>query len=814
MEIELIPISPNTELYQSSVLRVGSLRILLDCGWTDRMDVSAYIENSSLISQIDLVLLSHYDLAHCGALPWLLSTRRLKPAVRILATECVRRMAELTVGSVYEDIDKVKNATVSDDSYTLNLEDIVISFSKRVEPVQFNQKIDFASISLSAHPCGRLIGGAYWVITAGTDRIVYCVDYSMVSGKHVGGLSVEAATRVTVLVTACTTGDANARDSEDRLINLIKSTLRSDGSILLPVDPNGRVLELLLMLESAWAADAALGVYPVIFLSSLGDVVLDQVKTRMEWMNKSLVDEFENSVNFAAHPFVFNHISIESDMNQFVEKFPGRKPKVLLAPHASLEFGDAREMFVRMAGDPSNLVVFTHVSGLEKDSWASRIIRDIDGGVTQTYKEPQFLKSPYPDEQLREIYRESLQREAQEDELRRRRARERQMSQQLAAAPSSAAAVPVDLIRASGGTNYELDLEGTDGSFFRPQLFVAQTVASGPVLEKFGKSNIGDYGSTISSMEINTWRAHAEMSDLSASREAAAEAAAASGRIKGERVKNQPKEEMMKGDLYDEDNRIKGELGAANENTGFDWRRDMQMRFGEPQRVEVRERNIKVACKIKVIPGLEGRASAVHNREFVSAVQPKNLILLPNENVRESQVMAMLPGKCFTNEVALHLTGTSKKWVHVDVLTNLPFVELGNGTRIARLDGGKTNMVGPLHASSVPDLIQAPTGDHVEYSVVPGNAKRKRDTTVGLLIAEKPFTLAHLAKSVKGSEQNAEYVSTKKSRALAVSTNGLLDHTIVTTTKDLEQQTIHVTGVPGPAFYKVRDLIYENSVSL
>ena len=164
--------------------------------------------------------------------------------------------------------------------------------------------------------------------------------------------------------------------SIDSMMSLIKSTLRSEGSVLMPVESNGRVLELLLSLESAFNSDSSLMIYPVVFLSPLGDVVLDQVKTRMEWMNSSILGEFENSINFTAHPFIFNHIQVMSELADFNEAYSYKKPKVVIATSASLEYGDSREIFCRMCNDENNMVIFTEIAGLVPGCLADRIMRD------------------------------------------------------------------------------------------------------------------------------------------------------------------------------------------------------------------------------------------------------------------------------------------------------------------------------------------------------------------------------------------------------------------------------------------------------
>lgn len=849
MLVEVIPVSQDSDQFQCSILKIGNLRILLDCGWTESLDTEQYAALSpEVFSGIDAVLISHYSLGHCGALPYLLNRGMRKkflqdaPPCRILATEACRRMGELTLASLHEDIDKVKDVTVSDGSYAFSIEDIVTSFSA-IQALQFNEVVHLGpGISVSAQPSGRLIGGAYWIITAGSQRIVYSVDYCLTAGRAVGGLSVGPATKATVLITdgskiITATDDSSMRISatssslaEDTLVNSIKSCLRSGGTALLPVDSNGRVLELVLAIESAFAGDASLQVYPVVFLSPLGDVVLDQVKTRMEWMNKAVLNDFENSVNFTAHPFLLNHIKLCSSIQEFNEQYPLRKPKVVLATSASLDFGDSRELLSRFSSDPSNVVLFTQLCGLPSASLAARIIKDATAQQPGelVYKESQYIKTPYPDEQLRQIYRESLEKEAMEDEIRRRRQRERTQAA-TAAAPSSAAALPVDLIR----TGHQYDEGAEENGFFRPQLFVAQTVAASTVMRN-QRAVTSDYGEQIHNLEVDTWRAHAEMSELGASREATAMAASGGVRVKGERGVKGEQDMMIKGDIDDDfrGNRVKGELLTAGSAESFDWRRDMQVRFGEPMRVETRERIFKIACKVKIINGLEGHASAAHRREFVSSVHPLHLVTLPTRNAHDLQLMSMIYDchPCQENgaqlidddeilpiPVSLEISG-EKKWLNIDVSarTSLETKTLsGSNIRVAKLTE-ETTLLGPME--QVPELIQVPSGEFIDF-VVTGNdsAKRQRKSESSLLLGTEPFRLADFAKILRTKFPDAivQFVNTESGRVLSFKSDSV--EVLVTSAKQNENDdcpVVSILGTPSECFYKVRRTLYETKTCL
>ncbi len=78
-----------------------------------------------------------------------------------------------------------------------------------------------------------------------------------------------------------------------KLLDSIMSALRNDGSILMPVDTAGRVLEVMLLLEKHWAINRLS--YPLALLSPVAYNTLEFAKSQLEWMNEQVAKEFENS---------------------------------------------------------------------------------------------------------------------------------------------------------------------------------------------------------------------------------------------------------------------------------------------------------------------------------------------------------------------------------------------------------------------------------------------------------------------------------------------------------------------------------------
>jgi len=141
------------------------------------------------------------------------------------------------------------------------------------------------------------------------------------------------------------------KQDQDFIDSLVK-VLASGGSVLLPVDTAGRVLELLLILDKYWG-DRRLE-YPIYFLTNVSTSTIDYVKSFLEWMGDQIAKSFESS---RANAFLLKKVTLIINKEE-LEKLGGT-PKVVLASMASLEVGFSHGIFVEMANEARNLVLFT-----------------------------------------------------------------------------------------------------------------------------------------------------------------------------------------------------------------------------------------------------------------------------------------------------------------------------------------------------------------------------------------------------------------------------------------------------------------------
>ena len=310
--------------------------------------------------------------------------------------------ALLPTGEVPADALKLPPTSAEIDSYCTKIVTLKYSQPTPLHSAAARVSGKLGSITITAYAAGHSLGGTIWKVQQAQEAIVYAVDWNhsrenclrgagFISG---GGVSVETLGKPTALICSAKNSEvvnvAGGRKKRDEmLLEAIKKTaLEKGGTVLIPTDSVGRVLELVYLLEHAWRTDQELsasrskGKGVGLFLAGRRVRRLGQVVGSMlEWMDEGVVREFEsiaggdrrgrqrddaegkgNDGNKAG-PFDFIHlnlVSTQSHLNRVLAD--GDRGKVILASDSSLAWGFSREALVKLAADERNLVVLTERS--------------------------------------------------------------------------------------------------------------------------------------------------------------------------------------------------------------------------------------------------------------------------------------------------------------------------------------------------------------------------------------------------------------------------------------------------------------------
>lgn len=339
----------------SYLLSINSFSILLDCGWAEPYDVQMLDPVRDRVGEIDAVLLSHADPAHCGALPYLIG--KLGMAAPIYATGAIHKMGQMFMYDAY------LNQYASSNFESFNLDDVDAAF-ERITQLRYKQEVTLLGdhhnqqqlpISITPLPAGRLLGGTVWRIVVGGEELVYAMDFNHKRDRHLIGTPLES----TFLRPAICIADAGASGRiavdkehvERSLLDACLSCLRGEGNVLIPVDAAGRVLELLLIFEEHWSKHKL--PYPVVLLGPMVHTMLEFARSQLEWMNESLVKLLGHS---RENPFLLRHIKLCASLAEF-KRLPSSGPRVVLAVDASLNAGPARQLLTEWADNARTLII-------------------------------------------------------------------------------------------------------------------------------------------------------------------------------------------------------------------------------------------------------------------------------------------------------------------------------------------------------------------------------------------------------------------------------------------------------------------------
>ncbi|EIW82350.1 hypothetical protein CONPUDRAFT_54247 [Coniophora puteana RWD-64-598 SS2] len=416
------------------LLQIDDVKILLDCGspdWNPEKIPSTSTESDSspyfwqdycnalkqCAPSVDLVLLSHGDLSHCGLFAYAYSRWGLKaPVYSTLPVQAMGRIATT------EDVDGLRDEGIHDPENEQDFDEEHKEENENEEGFSTEQKehtsIKFIATMQEVHEAfdsintlrysqpthlqgrcqgitvtpfnaGHTLGGTIWKIrspSAGT--ILYAVNINHMRERHLdgtilvrsaGGGVFEQLARPDLLITDADRANvvtSRRKDRDAALMDCISATLSSRSSLLLPCDSSTRVLELLVLLDQHWKFHDYR--YPICFLSRNGREMLTFVRSMMEWLggtvnkedvgvdgsgrmggNKRRRDDDADDDALGAFALRFPHLEFFPNPDALLQTYSSKDPKIILAVPASLSHGPSRSLFVDFAAVPDNVVLLT-----------------------------------------------------------------------------------------------------------------------------------------------------------------------------------------------------------------------------------------------------------------------------------------------------------------------------------------------------------------------------------------------------------------------------------------------------------------------
>ncbi|TPX36553.1 hypothetical protein SmJEL517_g01232 [Synchytrium microbalum] len=358
--IQVIPLGAGQDVGRSCILaRIGPVNIMLDCGqhmgYTDhrRFPDFHYLKSDlsapgTLNKLIDVVLISHAHLDHCGALPYL--TEVIGYDGPLIMTPPTRDMLPIML----EDARKVAVDRRGEVNY-FSAENIRSCLSK-VTTIEQDETIRLpgptadSDIEITCYYAGHILGAAMFRIKYGMQSLVYTGDFNTTPDRHLGEARIDKC-RPDVLITESTyaTLIRDSRLVRERMFlqDVYTQTIEKKGKVLIPVFALGRSQELCILLEGFWKRKNIQ--VPIYFSGGLTEKSLEFYKMYISWTNESLRNQLGQE-NVNAFDFKF----IKPWKPEYINN-PG--PAVLFATPGMLSAGTSLEVLRAWAGDANNMII-------------------------------------------------------------------------------------------------------------------------------------------------------------------------------------------------------------------------------------------------------------------------------------------------------------------------------------------------------------------------------------------------------------------------------------------------------------------------
>ncbi|KAF9438122.1 Integrator complex subunit 11 [Entomortierella beljakovae] len=348
MTIQIVPLGAGQDVGRSCILvTIGGKNIMLDCGmhmgFNDERrfpDFSYISKTGDFTEMLDCVIISHFHLDHCGALPFF--TEMCGYDGNIYMTHPTKAICPILL----EDYRKISVDRKGERNFftSQNIKDCM----KKVIAVNLHQTIMVDDdLEICAYYAGHVLGAAMFYIRVGEESLVYTGDYNMTPDRHLGSAWIDKV-RPDVLITEstyATTIRDSKRSRERDFLKKVHDCVADGGNVIIPVFALGRAQELCILIETYWERmDLKV---PIYFSAGLTEKANHFYRLFINWTNEKIKSTF-----VTRNMFDFKHI--KSWDRSYIDS-PG--PMVVFATPGMLHSGTSLELFKKWAPDPKNMVI-------------------------------------------------------------------------------------------------------------------------------------------------------------------------------------------------------------------------------------------------------------------------------------------------------------------------------------------------------------------------------------------------------------------------------------------------------------------------
>lgn len=349
--IKVLPLGAGQDVGRSCIL-VSALghTVMFDCGMHMGYHDERRFPDFSLIRQLDAVVISHFHLDHCGALPFL--TGVVGWSGPVIMTPPTKTIVPLLLEDYRRIVvERRGEATQPGAFFTARM---IEQAMDQVQTVGIGEQVVLCNgdIRLTPFYAGHVLGAAMFLLNIGPYTVLYTGDYNMTPDRHLGAARLpQVMPRIDLLITECTyatTVRESKRARERDFLRAVHQCVQAGGKVLIPTFALGRAQELCLLLDTYWTRMGIDPVaIPVCVSAGLAERATDYYGLHLEWCGESISSRLPHH-----NPFAFRNVRpFERHMADAVG------PMVLFSTPGMLHSGQSLHVFARWAADPRNMLI-------------------------------------------------------------------------------------------------------------------------------------------------------------------------------------------------------------------------------------------------------------------------------------------------------------------------------------------------------------------------------------------------------------------------------------------------------------------------
>lgn len=346
--IKVTPLGAGQDVGRSCILvTINGKNVMLDCGMhmgfqDDRKfpDFTYITREGTLTEYIDCVIISHFHLDHCGALPYM--TEMVGYNGPVYMTQPTKAIAPILL----EDFRRISVERKGESNFftSQNIKDCM----KKVITINLHQTIQiYDDLEIKCYYAGHVLGAGMFLVKSGQQSLVYTGDFNMTPDRHLGSAWIDKC-RPDLLITestyATTIRDSKRLRERDFLMK-VRDCVEHGGKVLIPVFALGRAQELCILLETYW--EHMNMKVPIFFAAGLTEKATNYYKMFITWTNEKIKETFVER-----NMFDFKHIKPFD--RSYIDN-PG--PMVVFATPGMLHAGLSLQIFKKWAPSPQNIVI-------------------------------------------------------------------------------------------------------------------------------------------------------------------------------------------------------------------------------------------------------------------------------------------------------------------------------------------------------------------------------------------------------------------------------------------------------------------------